>query len=121
MVELVSDSDQSDNPRMQQRPERRKHPRRSVSLRCRIEGTSVAGAMQLTNLSESGCFIAASEAVPVGTEVTVLVTVAGTEIPIVGRVVRVQQGRGFAVEINEQWRKYLRDLFDLAIDVGAHS
>jgi Tfp pilus assembly protein PilZ len=67
--------------------------------------------MQLTNLSESGCFVAASEAVAVGTEVTLLVTVADTEIPVVGRVVRVQHGRGFAVEINEQWKTHLRDLF----------
>ena len=74
--------------------------------------------MQLTDVSESGCFVAAREALPVGKDVTLLVTVSGTEIPVMGRVVRVQHGRGFAVGINEQWRTHLRDLFNLAIEVG---
>lgn len=80
--------------------ERRKHVRRPVFLKCRIEGTSVAGSMQLTDLSESGCFITTSEAMAVGSQVTIYVTLSGDEIPIIGRVVRIQPGRGFAVEIN---------------------
>lgn len=56
--------------------------------------------MQLTDLSESGCFITTSEAMAVGSQVTIYVTLSGDEIPIIGRVVRIQPGRGFAVEIN---------------------
>ena len=80
--------------------ERRRHPRRPVFLTCRVEGTSVAGSMQITDLSESGCFIATSEPLLLGTQVTVFVMVLGDEIPLIGRVVRVQPGRGFGVEIN---------------------
>lgn len=69
-------------------------------LKCRIEGTAVAGSMQLTDLSEGGCFIATSEPLPVGSQVTIYVTVSGDEIPVTGRVVRFQPGRGFGVEIN---------------------
>lgn len=56
--------------------------------------------MQLTDLSESGCFIATSEPLSVGAQVTLYAVVSGDEIPIIGRVVRVQPGRGFGVEIN---------------------
>ena len=84
----------------QQVKERRKHVRRPVLLKCRIEGTSAAGAMQLTSLSESGCFVATSEPVAVGSQVMLFVTLSGDEIPIIGRVVRVQEGRGFGVGID---------------------
>jgi predicted proteasome-type protease len=76
----------------------------------------VGPEMQVTDLSESGCFVAAGVTVRVGTPVTLFVTVSRTEIPVVGHVVRVQKGRGFAVEVNEQWRKRLKDLLDVAID-----
>ena len=56
--------------------------------------------MQLTNLSESGCFIATSQPLAVGTQLALYVTVSGDEIPVIGRVVRVQPGRGVGVEIN---------------------
>ena len=90
----------ADNPGMaQQRNERRKHVRRPVFLNCRIEGTAVAGSLQLTDLSESGCFIATSETLPVGSQVTIHVVLSGTEIPLMGRVIRVQPGRGVGIEI----------------------
>ena len=60
----------------------------------------VEGAMALTDLSESGCFIATTEEVPVGVEVRLQVMMAGSEVPLIGRVVRVQPRRGFAVEID---------------------
>ena len=91
----------AENPYMAQRKtERRKHVRRPVFLKCRIEGTDAPGSMQLTNLSESGCFIATSEPLPVGSQITIYVTVSGDEIPLIGRVVRLQPGRGIGVEIN---------------------
>jgi hypothetical protein len=80
--------------------ERRKYLRRPVFLKCRIEGTSAEGAMQLTDLSESGCFVATSEPLAVGSQVMLYVTLSGDEIPIIGRVVRVQAGRGFGFEID---------------------
>ena len=79
--------------------ERRKHHRRPVLLNCRIEGT-VAGSLQVTDLSESGCFIATSHILELNSQVTLFVTLADDEIKIVGRVVRVQPGRGVGVEIN---------------------
>ena len=84
----------------QPRKERRKYVRRPVVLKCRIDGASTAGSIYLTDLSESGCFIATSDQLPVGSQVTFYVTVSGDEIPLIGRVVRIQAGRGFGVEIN---------------------
>jgi len=80
--------------------ERRKHLRRPVLLNCRIEGTTVAGPLQLTDLSENGCFIATSHPLTLDSQVTIFVTLGGDEIRIIGRVVRVQPGRGAGVEIN---------------------
>jgi len=80
--------------------ERRKYVRRPVFLKCRIDGRSAVGAMQLTDLSESGCFVATSEPLAVGSQAMLYVTLSGDEIPILGRVVRVQEGRGFGVEID---------------------
>ena len=80
--------------------ERRKHLRRPVVLNCRIEGTTITGPLQLTDLSESGCFIATSHPLELDSQVTLFVTLAGDEIRVIGRVVRVQPGRGVGVEIN---------------------
>ena len=80
--------------------ERRKYLRRPVLLNCRIEGTPVVGSLQLTDLSESGCFIATSHPLAVDAQVTLFVTLAGDEIRIIGRVVRIEPGRGVGVEIN---------------------
>ncbi len=80
--------------------ERRKHIRRPVLLNCRIEGTAVAGPLQLTDLSESGCFITTSHPLALDSQVTLFVTLAGDEIRIIGRVVRVQPDRGVGIEIN---------------------
>src|SRR5687768_13632748 len=73
--------------------ERRKHLRRPVLLNCRIEGATVAGRLQLTDLSESGCFIATGHPWTLNSQVTLFVTLAGDEIRIIGRVVRVEPGR----------------------------
>jgi len=80
--------------------ERRRYVRRPVVLKCRIDGVAASGSIHLTDLSERGCFIATSNPLPVGSQVTLYVTVSGDEIPLIGRVVRVQPERGFGVEIN---------------------
>lgn len=80
--------------------ERRKHFRRPVVLKCRVEGTTIAGPLQLTDLSESGCFIATGHPLELHSQITLFVTLAGDEIRVIGRVVRVQPGRGVGVEIN---------------------
>ena len=91
----------TDNPSMAPPyRERRKHLRRPVLLDCRFEGTTVKGPLQLTDLSESGCFIATSHPLTLDSPITLFVTLAGDEIRIIGRVVRVQTGRGVGVEIN---------------------
>ena len=69
-------------------------------LNCRIEGIAAAGPLQLTDLSEGGCFIATSHPLDLDSQITFFVTLAGDEIRIIGRVVRVQPGRGVGVEIN---------------------
>ena|SRR5688572_24798812 len=80
--------------------ERRKHVRRPVFLQCRVEGRTVAGSMQLTDRSAGGGFIASDATLAVGSQVRLLINMAGTEGPSIGRVVRVQRGRGFAVVLN---------------------
>src|SRR5262245_11111281 len=80
--------------------ERRRHVRRPVLLNCRIEDTTIAAPLQLTDLSESGCFIATSHSLPLDSQITIYVTLAGDEIRIIGRVVRLVPGRGVGVEIN---------------------
>jgi hypothetical protein len=71
-----------------------------VLLTGRIEGTTVAGPLQITDLSESGCFITTSHPLTLDSQITFFITVAGDEIRLIGRVVRVQPGRGVGVEIN---------------------
>jgi hypothetical protein len=73
-----------------------------VCLNCRLEGTTVAGPLELelTDLSESGCFIATSHPLTLDSQITFFVTLAGDEIRVIGRVVRVEPGRGVGVEIN---------------------
>jgi len=94
--------------------ERRRNVRRPVVLPCRIDGATAAGSIYLTDLSERGCFIATSQPLPVGTQVTFYVTVSGDEIPLIGRVVRVQTDRGFGVEINlELLSQYSRQTLEL--------
>ena len=80
--------------------ERRKHLRRPVLLNCRVEGVTVAGPLQITDLSESGCFIATSHPLALDSQITLFVTLEGDEIRIIGRVVRVQPGRGVGIKIN---------------------
>ena len=80
--------------------ERRKYRRHPVLLNCRIEGTTAEGPFQLTDLSESGCFIATSSPLKRDSQITLFVTLAGDEIRIIGRVVRVEPGRGVGIEIN---------------------
>ena len=109
----------------QQGRERRKHVRRPVFLKCRLDGTESANAVHLTDLSERGCFVATSEPLPAGAQVTFYVTVSGDEIPIVGRVVRVQPGRGFGVEINVELlsdysRRTLEQLLEQPVTAGTY-
>ena len=80
--------------------ERRKYHRRPVLLDCRIEGTTVTGPLQLTDLSENGCFIETNHPFTLDSQVAFFVTLGGDELRIIGRVVRVQPGRGVGVEIN---------------------
>jgi hypothetical protein len=104
--------------------ERRKHARRAVFLNCRIEGVAAAGPLQLTDLSENGCFVATSHPLELGSQVTLFVTLAGDEIRIIGRVVRVQPGRGVGIEINvsllsQYGRLALEDFLHQSVSAGA--
>jgi hypothetical protein len=100
-IELKVRLKSSDNVDMAQPAgERRKHLRRPVLLNCRVEGVTVAGPLQITDLSESGCFIATSHPLALDSQITLFVTLEGDEIKIIGRVVRVQPGRGVGIKIN---------------------
>ena len=58
------------------------------------------GPSQVTDLSESGCFIRTSHPFTLESQVTFFVTLGDDEIKMIGRVVRVQPGHGIGVEIN---------------------
>lgn len=78
--------------------DRRQYARQSVMLPCRMDGVTTSGTMEVTDLSAGGCFIATPELMTAGSEVTIRAKVAGVELALTGRVVRLQPGRGFGVE-----------------------
>jgi hypothetical protein len=81
----------------QDQSDRRQYARQSVTLPCRMDGVT-SGTMQVTDLSAGGCFIATPELITAGSEVTIRAKVAGVELALTGRVVRLQPGRGFGIE-----------------------
>jgi hypothetical protein len=78
--------------------DRRQSARLAVSLPCRIDGATTSGAMQVTDLSAGGCFIATRESVEAGSAITIRARMAAVELALSGRVVRVKPGQGFAIE-----------------------
>src|SRR5688572_7374353 len=84
----------------EQHAERRKHARRQVLITCRAEGAFSHAAMRLTDLSEGGCFVATGAEFPRGLRITLVATVAGSDVTLAGRVAHTQPGRGFGFEID---------------------
>src|SRR5688572_14141593 len=84
----------------QRQAERRKHERRPVLITCRAEGAFSHAAMRLTDLSEGGCFVATGAEFPRGLRLTLVATVAGSDVTLAGRVAHTQPGRGFGFEID---------------------
>ena len=79
--------------------ERRKHVRRTVLLPCRVESPTTNETMQVINLSDGGCLVAARNFfVQPGVQVTVHVTFEDIELALTGRVVHARDGWGFALE-----------------------
>jgi len=95
--------------------ERRKHVRRTVLLPCRVESPATNEMMQVINLSESGCLVAARDiVVQPGVQVTVHVTFEDVELPLTGRVVHARDGWGFALEfvnLASDTRQHLEQFF----------
>jgi Tfp pilus assembly protein PilZ len=84
----------------EQHAEQRKHARRQVLITCRAEGAFSHAAMRLTDLSEGGCFVATGAEFPRGLRLTLVATVAGSDVTLAGRVAHTQPGRGFGFEID---------------------
>jgi hypothetical protein len=80
--------------------ERRRHARRQVLIACRAEGAFSHAAMRLIDLSEGGCFVATGAEFPRGLRLTLVATVAGSDVTLAGRVAHTQPGRGFGFEID---------------------
>ena len=75
--------------------------------------------MQLTDLSQAGCFVATTAIVPAGSRVTLHAMLGGAEIELSGRVAHVQPGRGFGFSIDvddltEGARQQLQEFLDAA-------
>ena len=84
---------------MAQGSDRRKHVRRTVLLPCRMESPATNQAMQVINLSEGGCLVAARDTVvQPGGHVTLHVKLEGVELQLTGRVVHARKEWGFALE-----------------------
>ena len=83
---------------MPHQSDRRQYARHRVSLSCTVDGVKTQRTLHVTDLSAGGCFIATRRPVAVGSEVTIRARLAGVELPLIGRVVRVEQGRGFGIE-----------------------
>ena len=78
--------------------ERRKHVRKTVLLPCRVDGVTMSGTLQMIDLSAGGCFVATQETVIASTSVTIHASLGNVDVPLTGRIVHCQRGRGFAVE-----------------------
>ena len=78
--------------------ERRKHVRKTVLLPCRVDGVTTSGTLQMLDLSGGGCFVATKETVVASASVTVHARLGTVDVPLTGRIVHCQRGRGFAVE-----------------------
>lgn len=78
--------------------DRRQYARQSVMLPCRLDGVTASGTMHVIDVSAGGCFVATRTSVSAGAEITVRANFGGVELALVGRVVHVRPGRGFAIE-----------------------
>ena len=97
----------------QSHSDRRMFARQSVSLPCRVDGVTTQEPLRITDVSAGGCFVAAHDPMTVSQEVTIHAKFAGVELSLVGRVVHVQRGRGFAIEFGNLATdtRYLLDQF----------
>jgi hypothetical protein len=95
--------------------ERRKHARRTVLLPCRVESSTTGETMQVINLSQGGCLVAArGSEFQRGAHVTLHVKFEDVELPLTGRVVHARDGWGFALEfvnLANDTRRYLEQFF----------
>ena len=102
---------------MQQATERRQHIHWPALLRCRIEGIAVEGSVLLTGLNEAGCFVFTDEPLALGPRIALQIEIPA--VRLTGRVVRVESGRAFGVEINvgalsDESRRLLQDVLLMA-------
>jgi hypothetical protein len=67
-------------------------------LECRIEGASAL--TRLSDLSVSGCYVDTRMPIPVGSLVTVEVTLAGFPMTLTGRVAHTHVGNGFGLQFD---------------------
>ena len=64
--------------------------------------TNATATMLVIDVSAGGCFVATRDPVAeVGAVIRIIATLTGVELPLVGRVVHVKPGRGFAIEFGD--------------------
>ena len=75
--------------------ERRRWPRYSVMVDCRIEGVSTRTVVRLTALSIGGGYVDATTSLQSGEAVALVMTLDGTELTVPARIIYTTAGRGF--------------------------
>jgi hypothetical protein len=74
---------------------RRRWPRQSVTLECRIEGVSGRASIRLSELSFGGGYVDTSADFSAGMPVRLVMVLDGNEANVSGRVVYTHPGMGF--------------------------
>ena len=93
---------------------RRRWPRLSVTVECRIDGLSSRAFVRLSELSFGGGYVETTAPFSAGDPVTVLMVLDGHEATLAGRVVYVHPGMGFGfafdlAEVPEETRHHITE------------
>jgi len=96
----------------QQNTDRRRWPRYSVLVACRIEGISTRTSVRLTELSIGGGYVDANTRLHAGASITVIMDLDGTEVTVPARVVYAlgRTGFGFAFDMNDLSKEAQKEL-----------
>ena len=95
-----------------QHADRRRWPRYSVLVPCRIEGISHRTTVRLTELSIGGGYVDANTRLHAGASITLIMDLDGTELSVPARVVYAlgRTGFGFAFDTNDMLAKARKEI-----------
>jgi PilZ domain len=83
--------------------DRRRSPRKAVTLECRVEGLANNADLRLTDLSVDGGYVDARAAhLRPGDTVSVTIVIDGEELTLPVKVVHVHSGIGFAFDTSAE-------------------